>query len=314
MKHFLCKCLIYTGLLGSISAILFLVWFFIFIHGKMKNNYDSAIEIKMERLLNIPSPKIILVGNSNLPFGIDSSMLERKLNMPCVNLGLNGGMGNAFYEKIASMNIGRGDLVIILYTHYEEEINGPFFWGFYFSTKMFNNPLFPVSLLLKQLYALPAFMKYMVVESVKKRLSGNTPGKYAHIYSRSSFNIYGDIAVDRPGAFCADIPPYIPVIEPATIKRLNKWSGEIREKGAFILAAAYPVYAGKNAADKKKMLDFQMKLQKELSFPVISDFREYYFPPEYFFDSCLHLTKDGAEKRTALLIKDIENWRKKYRK
>jgi hypothetical protein len=55
-----------------------------------------------------------------------------------------------------------------------------------------------------------------------------------------------------------------------------------------------------------------MKLQKELSFPVISDFREYYFPPEYFFDSCLHLTKDGAEKRTALLIKDIENWRKKY--
>ncbi|MBO5760371.1 MAG: hypothetical protein J6S53_02385 [Lentisphaeria bacterium] len=314
MKHFLCKFLIYTGLLCSISVLLFLVWFFLFIYGKMKNNYDSAIEIKMERLLNTPSPKIILAGNSNLPFGIDSSMLERKLGMPCVNLGLNGGMGNAFYEKMASMNIGKGDLVIILYTHYEEEINGPFFWGFYFSTKMFRNPLFSPSLLLKQLYALPAFMKYMVMETLQKKFSGNKAGKFEHIYKSSSFNIYGDIAVERPAAFSADIPSYIPIIQVATVKRLNKWHEEIQQKGAFLLAASYPVYAGKNVADKEKMLVFQKKLQKELSFPVISDFREYYFPPEYFFDSCFHLTKEGAEKRTALLVKDIENWQKKYGK
>ena len=314
MKRFLCKCFLYAVLLGSAAGLLFLVWFFIFIRGKMETGYDSAIKIKYDRLLSISSPKIILVGNSNLPFGIDSSMLEKSLNMPCVNLGLNGGMGNIFYERMASLNIGKGDLVILLYTHYKEEINGPFFWGFYFSTNFSLNTLFPPSLLLEQLYALPAFMKYTVMESLKKSLSGNNTGKFEHIYKKNSFNIYGDIAVKRPAAFSLDIPPYLPVIDSGTVERLNQWHEKIRKKGAFLLVASYPVYAGKRVVGKEKMLAFQKKLQSNLSFPVISDFREYYFSQKYFFDSCFHLTEDGAKKRTLLLIKDIKNWQNTCRK
>lgn len=312
MKKFLFKCILYAVLLFSTSLIVFLLWYFTCIYGKTADSYDSAIELKITRLMNLPSPKIILTGNSNLAFGIDSSMLEKALNMPCVNLGLNGGMGYKFYEKIASVNIGKGDIVILSYTHYKEEINGTFLWGFYFSTKKFRNLLFPVPFLIRHLYALPAFMKYTATERVKNIFS--SPSENKKIYHRASFNKYGDVAVSRPAVFTLDIPPQELIMEESTIERLNKWHTFIREKGAYLLAAGYPVYVGKRVVEKEKMAGFQAELQRRLSFPVISDFREYYFVPEYFFDSCFHLTKKGAEERTRILIKDIQKWQKNIKK
>lgn len=312
MKKFLMKFLLYTGLLFCASLLLFLLWYFTCIYGKTVDNYDSAIELKVKRLMSLPSPKIILTGNSNLAFGIDSSLLEKTLNMPCVNLGLNGGMGYVFYEKIVSRNIGKGDIIILSYTHYKEEVNGPFVWGFYFSTPLFGNRLFPVSFLIRHLYALPTFMKYTITEQVKNIFS--SPVENKKIYHRSSFNEYGDVTVLRPSAFTLDIPPQELVMEESTIKRLNNWHKLIRKKGAYLLAAGYPVYKGKRVVEKEKMAEFQAELQRKLSFPVISDFREYYFPPEYFFDSCFHLTKKGAEERTRILIKDIQRWKRSFQK
>lgn len=80
-----------------------------FIIGRQYNdNYDAALVDKVDRLKSITEPKIILVGDSNVAFGINSKKIEEELGMPVVNLGLHGALGNAFHEQIAKLNIGGG--------------------------------------------------------------------------------------------------------------------------------------------------------------------------------------------------------------
>ena len=52
------------------------------------DSYLAAILEKDRLIRNTPSPKIILVGGSNLAFGIDSKAIEDSLGLHVVNMGL----------------------------------------------------------------------------------------------------------------------------------------------------------------------------------------------------------------------------------
>lgn len=92
-----------------IVMIIAMASFDYFIIGRQYNdNYDVALIDKVERLKGITEAKIILVGDSNVAFGINSEKIEEELGMPVVNLGLHGALGNAFHEQIAKLNIGGG--------------------------------------------------------------------------------------------------------------------------------------------------------------------------------------------------------------
>lgn len=68
---------------------------------------------------NIDGPKIVLVGDSNLAFGINSEDIEDAFNMPVVNMGLHGGLGSIFSERMARINVDEGDIYIILRWSFE---------------------------------------------------------------------------------------------------------------------------------------------------------------------------------------------------
>ena len=98
MLKFLKKILLFFLLLlieiAGITAFSYFV-----IGSQYQYNYQASLIDKVERLTSIDEPKIILVGHSNLSFGIKSEMLEEALGMPVVNLGLHGGLGNAYHEQ-----------------------------------------------------------------------------------------------------------------------------------------------------------------------------------------------------------------------
>ena len=58
----------------------------------IKPQYDETflgeLRYKHERLCEIAEPKLILIGGSSLPFGIDSERLEEYVGMPGVDYGL----------------------------------------------------------------------------------------------------------------------------------------------------------------------------------------------------------------------------------
>ena len=45
----------------------------------------AGLPVKYERLYTVDSPKVIVVGGSNVAFGMASELMEKQLGRPCVN-------------------------------------------------------------------------------------------------------------------------------------------------------------------------------------------------------------------------------------
>lgn len=93
----------------TVSVSMLGLFDYIIVSRYYNDNYDSILIDKVNRLKSIKEPKIILVGDSNLAFGINSKKIEDELEMSVVNLGLHNVLGNAFHEQIAKENIGGGE-------------------------------------------------------------------------------------------------------------------------------------------------------------------------------------------------------------
>ena len=100
----------------------------------------------------------------------------------------------------------------------------------------------------------------------------------------------------------------IPTISDAYVKRVNALNKYVSERGATLLIAAYPIAWHENAPSKEEYEKFEQELRQRLDCQVISDYTQYCFEPEYFFNTYLHLTDEGAKMRTELLIQDLKKY------
>lgn len=270
--------------------------------------YTASLLDKVERLEMIDESKIVLIGNSNLAFGINSEQLEQAFAMPVVNMGLHGGLGNSFHEQFIKDNINKGDIIIIAYTDYNDigELPDP-----ELAWVTLENHLelwkYIEAKNLKSLWsAFPGYLKKAVTLWESK--TGNKVPD--NIYSRQAFNEYGDIYWDRVGTeidFASTI--YVPSVSKECACRLNKLNQYIIDHGATMLIAAQPIPEGEYTPDEKEYIQFQNELENHLDAPVISDFTDYLMDYKYFYNSIYHLNSEGADIRTKQLIKDIKRWK-----
>jgi hypothetical protein len=110
MKLFIRKNLLFWG----IPIIFFILWQLPFFYYDIKSDRIAKIYSKerLDSLKNI-SNKIILIGGSNLLFGIDKYMLELKLKRPVVSLAHNRTDGISNMLKVASKVYRKGDITLI---------------------------------------------------------------------------------------------------------------------------------------------------------------------------------------------------------
>ena len=309
MKTFLKKILILSVIIGIcfslISAFDFLV-----IGTQYKYVYTSALIDKVNRLESINEPKIILVGHSNLSFGIDSKMLEDEIGMPVVNLGLHGGLGNAFHENIAKLNINKGDIVIVCHSTFSDNddiSDASLAWITLDKNKELWKIIRPKDYPI-MLKSYPNYLKneYFLWITHKGNLD---PGD---CYSRKALNTYGDV-IYKPiqGEISAKefIRVEVPQINETCVNRLNLYNQYITSRGATLLIAGYPIAYGEYSTfDEDDFVKFRKELQNKLDCKIISDYTNYFYPYDYFYNSILHLTNKAAKIRTKQLISDIQNW------
>lgn len=298
-------------LLCVISALLFFVYagvFFCFVPPQYTKNYQASILDKIHRLGDIQEPKIILIGNSSLAFGLDSAMIEQACGMPVVNLGLHAGLGNKFLERMAFGNISEGDIVIVAHTDYSDNgrIEQP---DLAWITLENYEEIWRILDLSEWMQILPALPNY-IWQSVSLFLSGRgnqTPGGE---YRRDMFNQYGDVVSKRDKCIFefSEGMVKVPEIGIQCMNRINAINAYCDERGAIMLIAAFPIASGEFTPERQKYTEFQIKLEEKAECEVISDYTDYFFEYKYFYDSCYHLTSDGALMRTEKLIRDIQNW------
>ncbi len=292
-----------------IVLVLFLyVFCFMVVMPQYLGNYQAVTVDKVQKLKATDGPKIVLIGNSNLAFGIDSQLIEEAFHMPVINMGVHGGVGNAFNEEAARINVDEGDLYIICHTNYDDEDvikNQKLAWitleNHYELYSMVRAKDWP-----DMIKAYPTYLKDCLYKW--RTRSGNQETNDA--YRRSAFNEYGDNYYPRPvSQENIDFSPVtINHINEQSAKRLNALNAYLTQRGADMVIAAYPIANYEKAPSKEEYLQMGQEMADALDCSVISDFRDYMYDPSLFYDTHSHLIDEGVAIRTNQLISDIKNY------
>ncbi|MBQ7066845.1 MAG: hypothetical protein IJN92_08470 [Lachnospiraceae bacterium] len=297
---FFIKCIV-------LLVLLFLLCFVEIMPQYLQNNQASLID-KVERLQSIEGSKIVLVGNSNLPFGIVSQDIEEALGMPVVNMGLHGGVGNVFNEQAAKINVHEGDIVVLCPSNFDDDdkIKNPELAWITIENHIELYGFIRMKDIPDMVKAYPSYLKKCI------NLWTNGVGNFTEegIYARHMYNEYGDNISDRPESLpeLEFSQVQVPAIGDTYVKRINELNEYLQERGATLVIAAYPIAYYEGAPAKEKYVDFQKELEDKMNCPVISDYTDYCLKPELFYNTYLHLTNDGAKIRTQLLIQDLKNY------
>ena len=298
--------LLLTAMLLCMAA----VFDFTVVCNQYSHFYTASLIDKVDRLCSITEPKIILVGNSNVSFGMDSALLEDAMGMPVVNLGLQGGLGNAFHEEIAKLNIQPGDIVVVSHIDYadDDKLNDP---ELAWITVEKNPRLLQILRPKDWLPMLRAYPNYAFNCLVRWQRGWNTIPA-GTLYIREGVNTYGDFVM-RTGQ---ETSTYqfrageltVPQVGDACMTRMNKLNKYICDKGARMVVSYSPIADGEFTPDREAYHAFAAELESRLDCPVISDIDDYFFPYNCFFDTKYHLNEVGARLRTEQLIRDLQNW------
>jgi len=153
-------------------------------------SYYVAMEEKIKRLEQLPSPKIILVGGSNVTFGVDSKRIESEFDLPVVNMSLHAGLGLEFMLNQLKNRTAKGDVVLIApeYEHFiKNKLNkghGATIYGFILNDKKYAYDFSPYTLL----YHFNSFGP-LLFSQYKQSFSKKSYG----VYTKVNFNETGDM-------------------------------------------------------------------------------------------------------------------------
>lgn len=308
MKQFLKKLCLFLGLFLLSAALVFALHFFV-IGNQNLGSFQAALLDKTERLRSIGEPKIILIGNSNLAFGVDSQRIQEALGMPVVNMGLHGGLGNAFLENMGKLGVSEGDIVVVCHSDYDDDGTIPDPALAWITVEMHPEfwKLIPAKAIPQMLKAYPSYL----YSSAVRFLTGspkNVP-ETGTSYSRAGFNAFGDVCVRGEDSFVfTEGSVVVPQVGEETTARLNELNRYILSRGANLVVAGYPIGSGEFTPAEAEFDAFEAQLREALDCPVISRFADYFIPYSCFYDTVFHLNDEGVKLRTGQLIADLQDW------
>lgn len=273
---------------------------------------------KYDRLCELDSPKLVVVGGSSVAFGLDSELVERELDMSVVNFGLYANLGTKLMLDLSRTGVGEGDIIVVA-----PEINSQTL-SLYFNAQTAMQALDGRADMLaavdsENYEALVGASWGFAVDKTGYLLGGELP-ENTGAYSKECFNKYGDNTFARPYNVMTDVEKtisldfeYIPDDGVTTeyeefIDYLNAYVDYCTEKGATVYFSFSPM---NEAALDDSVTDevigaFYENLSSSLHCRVISNINECIMDEGYFFDSEFHLNDSGVTVRTVRLIDDIK--------
>jgi hypothetical protein len=283
-------------------------------------DFNAETVDKQLRLESEPSPRIILIGGSNLIFGINSPEIERRTAYHPVNMGLNVGDGLAFMLRNAEPWLKAGDIVVVSpeYENFGEFYNGlgPFLYAEAEHSpaliRRFTRDNF-IEVINKGFIITGGIFRYTVQQR------GTTERGWienkSHVYRRDAFNRYGDLVAHYP------LPNRVPAgysppgsisahATPETIARaiegLNSFGDAAAQRGVRVFYSFPPIPTDLLERQGPQIKQIEAELQRRLRFPMLDRPEDFTFPLDNFFDAYYHLTAEGAMKRTAGLLNRLE--------
>jgi hypothetical protein len=285
------------------------------------NSYVAAVLEKDRLIRTTPSPKIVMVGGSNLAFGTDSKLIQDSLGINVINMGLYAKIGLRYMLAQVTPYIQRGDVVLVV-PEYDQ------FYGEYIEGDNTLN----TAMLYTPTDRIPDFIRsYSIIDVILRPRAENARRSFLRaaaaavgkkdeffppdtnpVYNRHSFNEYGDAVAhlgrkgkDPDSIYVGPLPP-MKNFNPEAIDVLNELSDAAAKRGARAYFM-YPSYEDSAYTINKAAIDsITKKLREKMKMPIIGTPTEFTFPKEMFFDTRYHLGATGRHLRTLLMIQTLK--------
>lgn len=299
MKRFL----INIGLFLVIIFILVIIG--VCVIPKNTSHFLYAHHTKMSRLDTLSGPRLIIIGGSNVIFGLNSQEIEDKLKIHVQNAGLQAPIGLRFMLDDVSNRVQEGDTIIIMpeyqqfYNLYNGEANGLPYAALYSgwkSLKYLNNQQFQIFIA-----GLP---KYIMGNIMASKPKGN-------LYSIESFNEWGDVtfhwnqSIDNSSVVCSTIAEpfnsYAAEDLQAKIEDLKKRGVE-----TYLL---WPVTIQSNYDKNRRALEEITKELKKRGINFENSPDSFVQPDSLAFDTQYHVNYQGVENVTKEFIRQFQKLR-----
>ncbi len=280
--------------------------------------------------------RLLLLGDSNVLFGMDSRYAEQELGMPVVNMGLHGGQPLDWILSVALRQARSGDIVVLPLTfgYYVNDYRKPNDWNVK-QIVAWDRPYFDQLSLLRKLRYVAAISPSTLYDNVKAKegresILKNHPSRrllspeealahynaVAHLQSAFSYgfvnmNSYGDMQhtcltdkkTVRKAGYGVPINQIAPV-NSASLSLLLETIETLRDRGVKVFVTA-PVQLDddttRSPTYQATILDIWKTLRHN-AVPVLGNPTDYFFPLDAFFDTDSHLNCDYSIERTKTLV------------
>lgn len=279
-----------------------------------RGTYLSATIDKHALLERQISPRLIVVGGSNVAFGFDSEMAQNATGYHPVNMGLHAALGIQFQINEIENDLRPGDFVILAPELDNFAGMGPltFFYERAMEQRFANAQYIPWEDLPASLdHGLPFLLE--LVGNVKHPPL-ETIACTGRPYCRSGFNTYGDefahwalpgnpeqVTKSLQGKFTPDEAKAV-----VQTQRINAFARRCEKRGVGVVFSYAPMPESRLAEYREPMQQTVNAIETHLEIPCLYKLEEVCFPIDHIWDSLYHMNRTGVTRRTQLVIERIQ--------
>lgn len=311
MKKFWIRLTALAVLVAALFAALFVVVCLHFPH-VYENSYQKGFVYQYRALQNADptQSKVIVIGGSNMTFGVDSAQLAEQLEMPVYTLGVHMGMGMDYIIETAEEFLNPGDVLVfsfwpyvsgeygmdLIYLSLDNEYD--MLWDFF--TKH------PWLVLQSAGTAVYNKLYHPLEEMLNRRIHPEAAGD---VYHAQSFDPQtGNLIYKRDTCLLSDSALYEngqatrEELSAGCIQEVTALAEDCRGRGVRFFMIYGPFFAKayhfSSAAD---FTAYQTYLEQALQTEFIVDLQQCAMPNTYWYNGAGHLNDTGKRYYTDLL-------------
>ena len=281
-----------------------------------QDSYYAQLPELYHRLTNSQEKRIILVGGSNVAFGVDSGLLEKLLaqhgyEYTVCPFGLYAAVGTSAMLELSQGHLREGDIVVLSVEPTNETLSTYFgassFWKCAEETPELLTAVSPAH----QAALVGNYIGFLQERAAICR--SNQLPQAEGVYAKSSFEENGNMSFYRAGnimtlGWDTGTPVNLAAvsISPDFAKQVNDYCDAAQMQGAEVYFSFSPMNrsALEGNAGEGATAYFSICLDA-FDCPIISDPNRYILDSGWFYDSNFHLNSAGAVLRTCLLAEDL---------
>ncbi|MFT3795777.1 hypothetical protein [Flavobacterium sp.] len=257
---------------------------------------DSLLE-------NVPSPRLVMIGGSNLSMSLDSQKIKDSLHLNPINMGLHAGMGLIFHLDHALPHIQKGDVVLVVPEYAQFEGN------FAYGDKELLLAVCDLrvaglaDLNWRQIKNITGFVPKYAFTKFNRSEYKKPKGKVLNL--KETFNQYGDWVTRFDSVHnTVTYGKSLPEVNENVMAHLKDFEQQLKARGAKLLVS-FPALQDASYDNAEELITAVSKSYYENEFRVIGNAAQYRFSNDLMYDTPYHLNHKGVQIRTQMLIRDL---------